>query len=198
MTEELVPQFDVFALRTFRRKTLFATQELIDKLGGCWEHGTGPYTRTTCEFWMSPSFQDHDGWLDGTCTAECRRSSILPSRHEAPHEDCECGIYGSLSYADLLDQFRTHAQRIVAVISAEGKTIIGERGLKTQFARVVAYWVRPDESLDRLCAADQFRDAKAFDNPLEMIEEYGLALLPPADAPKGGGSDWWTGRGSGV
>ncbi len=155
--------------------------------------------------WRSPSYMKRGDWEDGTCKAVCHTYGPRGSKepHEAPDKDCSCGIYGSLSYVDLLSQFRPEAYFIVAVIAAEGKTIIGDRGLRTAFARVVAYSIgsqigsgRDSDSdfLHRYVAAKQFKDAKIFESPLDMVTAFNLALLPPS-APLEryrGTPQWWT------
>ena len=164
--------------------------------------------------WRAPTYVHATDWVDGTCEAVCRSSYLRSAavymrlsanvqsqeglRHSAPHEGCSCGIYGSLSYADLVDQFRHNTKDIIAVIAAEGTTIIGDRGLRTAFARVVAYWVgggwAPDnlstESIQREVAAAQFIGAKPFETPLDMVEAYGLRLLPPSGGDSKGSVDW--------
>lgn len=148
--------------------------------------------------WQAPTFANADDWLDGTCAAVCRKWAVGVSavRHDAPDESCSCGIYGSLSYADLLSSFMNEARSMVAVFAAEGTTIIGTRGLRTQFARVVGYWVdcaRPDAAR----AADgQFVDASAFGDPLALVEAFGLSLLPPSEVPgdKRIVGKYWTGK----
>jgi hypothetical protein len=161
---------------------------------GWWDDGA-------VRVWRSPSYSRSGDWEDGTCRAVCAIGSrriiggklVRVEPHDAPHEGCSCGIYGSLSYADLIQQFRSNVKNIVAVIAAEGATIIGDRGLRTAFARVVAYWVTPDP-IYRHVAAAQFKNAELYGSPLEMAEAYGIALLPPTSAKDSRvGSDWWTG-----
>jgi hypothetical protein len=204
-----VTEFDVFALRSFK----FSIEQQTQKIGqsiGWWSDGRA-------RIWRPVASGRVDGWEDGTCEAVCHGYSN--PRHEAPDENCGCGVYGSLSYADVLGQYHDAAKHLVAVIAAEGKTIIGTRGLRTAFARVVAYWADPtspgllgpmldywgrrvrddrrdtDQPTYREVAALQFKDAQSYDCPLEMVEEYGLALLPPAESRTGrGGGNYWTGR----
>lgn len=201
-------EFDVFALRSFKYSVEAQTQKIGESIGW-WSDGRA-------RIWRSVAYGRVDGWEDGTCEAVCHGYSR--PRHEAPGENCGCGVYGSLSYADVLGQYPTAAKHLVAVIAAEGKTIIGTRGLRTAFARVVAYWADPtspgrpapvldfwgrrvrdvgrdtDQPTYREVAALQFRDAQSYDCPLEMVEEYRLALLPPAQSPRNYGSNYWTGR----
>jgi|SRR6185369_10946454 len=194
MTEEFEPgvappEFDVFALRTFKYCTEYQ-QESVGETIGWWNDGLSRAFR-------SPVRAVGDDWEDGTCVARCSR------RHDAPHDNCGCGIYGSLSYYGLLSQY-PQARHLVTVIAAEGQTIMGTRGLRTQFARVVAYWadlVNPYESSDytfrpqpfgiqptfKELAQRQFKGAESFDCPIEMTERYGLSLLPP---PGASGSKW--------
>lgn len=200
-----------YALRSFALSTPTADQELANKFG-FWSDGL-------CRVWRAPTYQHGTDWEDGTCVAVCRKSatgwktsSVLfrhlkpvpvvkqsePPHHPAPDESCSCGIYGSLSYADLIKQFGSYAPFMVSVIAAEGATIIGDRGLRTAFARVVAYWTDPDP-LRRVSAAKQFREAKVFESPFDMVSEYGVALLPPGEASRDLGAGmpkWWTGKGS--
>ena len=72
-------------------------------------------------------------WNEGVCEAVC-----LAEDHEAPAPGCRCGIYGALSLQTLYSQYPKAASRIVAVIAAEGKTMLGTVGLRTAAARVVA------------------------------------------------------------
>lgn len=132
-------------------------------------------------------------WTDGTCTAECHvdktnsmhhaltllcqiTGQVAP-RHEAPSEGCGCGIYATLTYEHLEDQYPRETGRIVTVVAAEGQTIIGDKGFRTQYARVVAYWCQ-DDLLD-ICKT-QFKDAKQFPQVNHMLKEYGFTYSPPA------------------
>lgn len=130
-------------------------------------------------------------WTDGTCTARCHADSVnlfslsLLSAltgveyggHEAPSEDCRCGIYATLTYEHLVDQYPQHTRRIVTVVAAEGQTIIGDKGFRTQYARVVAYWCQ-DDLLD-ICKT-QFKDAKQFPQVNHMLKEYGFLSSAPS------------------
>jgi hypothetical protein len=178
-------EFDLFALRSFKfcveRPT---SRRLLDSVG-VWSDGK-------CRVWRSIAYTNVGGWEDGTCEAVCQRGRVLPRRHDPPDDRCGCGIYGSLSYADLLRQYHAEARTMVAVIAAEGTTIIGTRGLSTQYARVVAYWCDPDP-IRRDCAATQFKDAQVYDCPDDMITAYGLQLLPPASSSRrSGDTHYWT------
>ena len=140
-----------------------------------------------------------DHWADGTCSAQCLKDDVnffgwwrgeanIP--HKAPGWDCRCGIYGSLNLANLIRQYPHHARSIVAVIAAEGQTIIGSRGLRAQYARVVAFWT-PERSIKRR-ASKQFRGAEYYKRCSKMLAAYGLER---GEAPHDGVSltpaDWW-------
>lgn len=71
----------------------------------------------------------------------CEPSEPKPNNHPAPDISCTCGIYGSLSLEHLQGQYRG-ARDLVAVIAAEGNTVVGTHGLRTERARVVAFWQR--------------------------------------------------------
>ena len=185
MSEESDLEVGRYALRSFEYFELHPYPEIAEAYS-YWDDGRVRGFRST-----SYHNQLRTDWSDGTCEAVCTKTH---PRHEAPKEHCTCGIYGSLSYADLVAQFHGYTRLIVAVIAAEGVTFIGSRGLRTQFARVVAYSVRPDELPQRV-AAHQFRDAQRYDTVFEMVEAYGLRMLPPTAEDHGGrgAPNWWTG-----
>lgn len=115
-------------------------------------------------------------WARGECVAAClglfalwgvMNTPVLA--HPAPQEDCHCGLYGTLTLQSLQVQYPQYAARIVTVIAAEGQTIIGDTGLRTERARVVAYWCQDDLSV---VAARQFVDAMRFPCVGDMLEAY--------------------------
>lgn len=165
-------------------------------------------------------------WRDGICEARCLPfcttlgfvynmlgfSHDQPhGLHRSPHEGCDCGIYGSLSLGHLRTQYPEQTERFVAVIAAEGRTIIGSRGLRTERARVVAYWVQPppmggvydlvamlfpdSSSSKTTClariASESFPGAMRYSNPYEMAISYGVSI-EAQDGPDVGGPSWWT------
>jgi hypothetical protein len=109
-------------------------------------------------------------------------------RHTAPYLDCHCGVYGSLSLNHLIDQYRFETMKIITVIAAEGETIIGSRGLRTQYARVVAYW-SPFRKFRRAADA-QFEGAQHFKSLEEMLSEYQLPRYLPDPENTPGGRHW--------
>lgn len=145
------------------------------------------------------------GWTrEGTCEAICWGSP--PQKHEAPHLGCECGIYGSHSFYDLKRQYMS-AHKFVAVIAAEGRTVVGTRGLRTERARVIAYacdmnaYSEPSSSylnwdtgsptrasfmrrygptpIHVICG-EAFADARRWKNLPGMIEHFELAWAAPS------------------
>lgn len=115
-----------------------------------------------------------DFWKNGVCIAECLKGL---QNHEAPHADCSCGIYATLDLANLMRQYSLDATNLTAVIAAEGKTIIGPVGLRTERARVVAY--RTPHPWEDLTTA--LPDAEYYANISQMLTAYGLPegdLLP--------------------
>ena len=149
-------------------------------------------------------FKDHT-WENGTAVAACLPQLLDYGNSRAPHqspgEHCHCGLYGTLTLAQLAEQYSRHAATNVAVIAAEGTTYIGELGLRTAAARVVGYW-----TCDRLCGddgpryiidrahelalrrprswaeiyADQVPQAHHFPQMAEMLSHYGFE---PMDWP---------------
>lgn len=133
-----------------------------------------------------------DAWKGGVCQAECVPNpwtmtygalgalSVLmgddvaaPDRkHDAPAEGCSCGIYGCLTIDRLVKQYPLQCMGIVAVIAVEGNTIIGEIGLRTQAARIVAYW-SPKREVRKICAGTCDR-AIGFAKLDDMLAAYGF------------------------
>jgi hypothetical protein len=147
-------------------------------------------------------------WEDGTCTARCVRTDIATATllatppawkpppvwesHSAPERGCSCGIYGALALNHLRNQYPSNSAGIIAVIAAEGTTIIGTRGLRTQYARVVGWYAgkHPERSI----AARQFKDALEYTTSLGMCTAFNLPLNGPdvMDDPYSSVVSWWT------
>lgn len=146
-------------------------------------------------------------WANGTCEAQCyERSYELnrgrcvwvhntePHRGPAPQLDCKCGIYGALSLDVLRNGWTSQTRVIVAVMAAEGQTIIGTRGLRTQFARIVAYVVAP---LYRRSAARQFVGAQEFTRIAKMLQAYNLPHIgTDGTKVRGCGPEYWNENGA--
>lgn len=88
-----------------------------------------------------------DSWRGGTCIARCRRDP----GHQAPVDQCRCGIYTFRNLRVLREQYQ-QADLLVAVVALEGQTLAGSRGWRSQAARVLAIWVSPDALPDGLLA----------------------------------------------
>jgi len=113
-------------------------------------------------------------WENGVCTAICTRNPD----HVAPEDGCTCGIYGTHTLEGLFNQYGEFACRIIAVIAAEGPTVIGTTGLRTAAARIVAYWCAdPDRAQSEVdaCAA-QCPGARRFYDLDVMARLYGLGV----------------------
>ena len=109
-------------------------------------------------------------WNDGVCEAQC-----VGGDHEAPAPDCRCGIYGALSLAVLYRQYPQETSHIVAVIAAEGRTMMGTVGLRTSAARVVAWWcAEPTDGHlgDAAVCTQQCPDARRFHDVDVMARLY--------------------------
>jgi hypothetical protein len=118
--------------------------------------------------------EDRDAWAGGVCVARCARGHS----HSPPAEDCGCGIYAATSLGSLLGQYPRQASNVVAVIAAEGPTIIGSSGLRTSAARIVAYWCHPSPRLGtaRAVFARHCPDAKAYDDCEGLLAAYHLPI----------------------
>lgn len=112
-----------------------------------------------------------DSWRGGTCIAVCGRGN----NHPSPHPDCTCGIYASNYVAAL----PWHGG-VIAVIAAEGDTIVGDDGFRTAAARIVAYWIAPDLPA-RLgdIVRSECVDAAEFTDFDAMVSHYHLRHSAP-------------------
>ena len=114
--------------------------------------------------------QRGDHWTDGVCVAHC----LAHPDHVAPEADCRCGIYGALTLRALQQQYQQFTCRIVTVIAAEGKTMLGTIGLRTAAARVVAYWCAEGREDAAICA-QQFGGARRFFDAVVMARLYRMS-----------------------
>jgi hypothetical protein len=108
--------------------------------------------------------------------------------HEAPFMGCNCGVYGSLTYDSLRRQYHSHMDGIITVMAAEGRTIIGSRGLRTQYARIIAHY-----AIDPKCgelAKTQFAEAEPFTDLFDMLEAYGFETPVFGPIPKDNWEGW--------
>lgn len=143
---------------------------------------------TDVEYFRSISVKGRH-WDNGTCTAKCiggpfsfdEDGYIINHHHEPPDLGCSCGIYGCLTLEDLVFQYPHYAGEAVAVIAAEGPTVIGRIGLRTARARVIAYWTEWPRTKE-LCA-NQFSGAAQYDDMLAMLKEYKLPVQTNAWNP---------------
>jgi hypothetical protein len=88
-----------------------------------------------------PGQPDTD-WADGSCVARCNKSQDHHRCPQSPGTNCRCGIYGCLTLADLIRQYPRQTHECVTVIAVAGRTMLGDRGLRTAAAKVIAYWCR--------------------------------------------------------
>lgn len=90
--------------------------------------------------------------------------------HQAPHEHCHCGIYATHTLHHLQQQYGMQADKIVTVIAAEGQTILGDKGFRTQYARVTAYWSQYPDIFQ--AGTRQFRGANYYSDLNKMLHDY--------------------------
>ena len=95
-------------------------------------------------------------------------------------------------------QYTWLSSRLVTVIAAEGTTIIGDTGLRTGYARVVAYWTATAAELRERCEK-QFIGATHFGDIGEMLAAYGFPaaqrlprskIVVPYGAQRGAANRW--------
>jgi hypothetical protein len=136
-------------------------------------------------------------WRGGVCEAHCidfegtnSAGHLVADKHHgdepSPVLSCDCGIYASTNYRHLCKQYQTRCNEIIAVIAAEGKTIVGSQGLRTQFARVVGYHFGGWTAMYRLAAHIQFVDATEYDSLSHMLQHFGI----PKELDEGPAQAW--------
>lgn len=116
-------------------------------------------------------------WDKGVCEARCTPPPLrmmygdrVPMSHRSPAHGCECGVYGSLTVDHLFYQFPNCSKRLITVIAAEGRTILGPKGLRTERARAVAFWT-PVLRVLRVCEKE-LPDAMFYSDLSEMLVDY--------------------------
>lgn len=159
--------------------------ELVDIEVARYAIRTFEIRRYSGEVWSVSQGPGH--WKDGVCKAECLVSrpvydwqgmmtDFRMRSHPAPQLGCSCGAYGALSLESLRSQYATLASRVIAVMAAEGSTVIGPRGLRTAYARIVAWWSPfRDTDTKRVCAPN-FPDAKRFMLLDNMLRAYHIPV----------------------
>ncbi|MFF7944277.1 hypothetical protein ACFZC5_31615 [Nocardia gamkensis] len=112
---------------------------------------------------LRPVFErrDSSAWRDGTCIAECSKGA----RHQAPADDCTCGVYSFRDLNHLRRQYSESAT-IVGVIALEGRVVEGESGWRAQAARLIALWEQEPGVVDVLPGVERYRQVD------DMVRAY--------------------------
>lgn len=138
-------------------------------------------------------------WNKGVCEARCTPPPLRimygmePQTHRSPARGCECGVYGSLTVQNLFYQFPNCSKKLITVIAAEGRTVIGPKGLRTERARVVAYWT-PKRAVLKVCETE-LPEAMFYLDLSEMLKDYQFPAFD-LSAPRRytsfpSAADWW-------
>lgn len=122
-------------------------------------------------------------WDKGVIEARCMRGDEWSPwyDHSIPHERCTCGVYATVDLQSLIAQYRDRCRSNVAVVAVEGTTIIGDKGMRTSAARVVAYWT-PDSKrgqkaqmvYERVCGDD----VPHYDDMNTMLKDFNFRAYP--------------------
>jgi len=92
--------------------------------------------RVSMNGYLVPATQYSNEWATGAAIARCSRF------HQAPADDCSCGLYSMNDVHQLRTQYH-QARRLLAVVALEGQTIQGTKGGRSQAARVLDIWTAP-------------------------------------------------------
>ena len=120
-------------------------------------------------------------WVAGVNTALCARGG----RHEAPAEDCSCGIY---AFHDLHRQLRHES--FVGAIAAWGEMDVYRDGFRAQHATVLALAGHRSPALTK--AAERYGVPIVPRSALEPLARLQTGSLPPSlvEHADGGVPDW--------
>ena len=136
--------------------------------------------------WGLKSLYREHYWDGGKAVAKClgsgRRGIVSGwggaplDDHQPPGQNCSCGIYATLTLDQLVREYSEWALRCVAVIAAEGETVIGPKGLRTAAARIVAYWA--STRTERDVFDKRAPEAKWFTRiePMELYQYQGISV----------------------
>lgn len=120
-------------------------------------------------------------WENGVAIATCSKGKCPDDA--VPVAECACGLYGHLTLDLLVGDYRVHARKNVAVFEAEGRTIIGPRGLKTKAARIQGYWCA---TLTEKDVYDHHApEAKHFACIDELLKAYHFPAYDPTSTVEG-------------
>lgn len=142
-------------------------------------------TKATWEPRGLRSLAKHTYWDNGVMEAKCLGRDPLAflwrevdDPHVVPVKDCSCGVYATVSLDSLMHQYPAQALKEgVAVIAAEGPTIIGDMGMRTSAARIVAYWC-PNKKKRKVYEETCGPEVRHFRKMSDMLEAYGLPPCP--------------------
>ncbi len=115
----------------------------------CWPHQAG-------ERWTRSLLRGSFGydWNPGRNEAVCRCENVLivNSSHLVPVPDCGCGFW---AYWDL-QKHSTGTLPVCGIVKGTGRTLIGERGFRSQYAEIVALHVPPSAGLTLIAPGIKF------------------------------------------
>lgn len=208
MTDDL--EVGRFAVRTFRMDSWRGIPESLCSVQLGTGHWNGGFCVASClAELMVQGYTGYHGYPRGPYFG-----FEIPE-HPVPDLRCTCGIYGALSLEALDRQYDRWSTDFTAVIAAEGRTIIGTRGLRTERARVVAYYFKPMSSfahqIDLFPPGNtvgifppvpavargianynldmSFPDAKVWEDRCEMARHYGIDVVEKSSRQLS--SDYW-------
>lgn len=101
---------------------------------------------------------------------------VDPGDHDSPAESCGCGIYGVFDPEELKLQLGFGIHAVVWGIAAVwGKVVVGERGVRGQYARPVALFHQPPPASESWTNWNPPRvEAPAIQR---LADRYGLDLI---------------------
>lgn len=163
MSDDLFPEprVGVVAARTFYVEGgRFQSVNASHRDGG-WDTGVAQATcKATLTVWRSYFYQRNLPDPDP-----------LPVRaHEAPADDCTCGIYSFATAHEVAAQYAEPAGNLIAAIAPEGHAIEGSKGWRSASARILSAWVKSED--DRVALAENYPDVLFFEDLQRLFDEY--------------------------
>lgn len=83
-------------------------------------------------------------WEPGRNTAVCFATGGIPrTDHDVPDDDCGCGFwaYWDLQEHDIGGSTGAFTENICGIIQGTGRVLVGERGFRSQYAKIVALYL---------------------------------------------------------
>lgn len=115
-------------------------------------------------------------WTPGDNVASCRGGEA----HRAPDVDCQCGFYAFLD-----PRWLTSVGSVIAIVACWGDTIVGTRGVRAEYSRVVAVYLPDDVPETVGDALKSTYRVEVYRRVPDMLQQHPLSSLPGVRTRRG-------------